>query len=453
MSSSSTILRLEGVGKCHQTFACPQDRFKQFIWPRVDRALGRAPRRYASDFWALRNISFELERGEAVGIIGRNGSGKSTLLQIVTGVLAPTEGTVDSTGRIAALLELGSGFNPEFTGRENIFLNGALLGFNRKEIEERLDDIAGFADIGSFIDQPVKTYSSGMFVRLAFAVQVQLEPDLLVVDEALAVGDALFQKRCYQRLDRFLGDGGALLFVSHDDEVVRTLTSRSLLLMEGQCRSIGPSSEVVLEYRRLLHNEESSYLSWQAVRTEEVGDSGKASAVAPKFCEDKASFGDFDAYVKKVEIFANGDPLIGPVQPDDQICISVSYKFVTAQTRLSFGVRLRNREGVKVYSGGTFSVDLNSAYGNPDYQGVWHRRFEAGEEFVVDMSFRCLLGEGFYEVQAYVCEERMFMPGHQRMLHWKDEAAFFSVSMDRLRRWYGGVCDIQPNYSFRSEAE
>ena len=448
MSSRSVVLTLDDVGKCYQTYANPRDRLKQFILPQAHRLLGLHPKHYAHDFWALRHISLELEKGESVGIVGKNGSGKSTLLQIVTGVLSPTEGRVETRGRIAALLELGSGFNHEFTGRENVFLNGALLGFSQAEIEARFDDIAGFADIGEFIDQPVKTYSSGMFVRLAFAVQVQLEPDILIVDEALAVGDALFQKRCYQRLERFLSNGGTLLFVSHDQEVVRTLTSRSVLLDGGHCRSIGPSSEIVLEYRRRLHEEEVRYASTHKPPPDAPVESADAPAPAPEVVEDKSSFGDFDAYIKRVDVFVNGSPSLGTVHPDDEIRVSVTYHFVKPQTRLSFGIRLRNREGVKVYSGGTFAADLNAAQGNPGYEGVWHKHFEAGEEFVVDMTFRCLLGEGFYEVQAYVCEEEMFMPGYQRMLHWKDEAAFFNVAMDRLKRWYGGVCDIQLNYAF-----
>jgi lipopolysaccharide transport system ATP-binding protein len=448
MSSESIVLSLEDVGKCYQTYINPRDRLKQFVLPRMQRAFGLPVHHYARDFWALRHISFEIEKGEAVGVIGKNGSGKSTLLQIVTGVLKPSEGRVQTQGRIAALLELGSGFNHEFTGRENVYLNGLLLGLSHAEIEARFDDIASFADIGEFIDQPVKTYSSGMFVRLAFAVQVQLEPDILIVDEALAVGDALFQKRCYQRLESFLGKGGTLLLVSHDHEVVRTLTSRSMLLDGGTCRALGPSSEIVLEYRRKLHEEERRYASAHKLTVESEVEFTDVSIPKATLGDDKLSFGDFEAYIKRVDVFVNGRPSLGTIYPDDEIRISVNYHFVKPQTRLSFGIRLRNREGVKVYSGGTFAVDLNAAQGNPSYEGIWHKHFEAGEEFVVDMTFRCLLGEGFYEIQAYVCEEEAFMPGYQRMLHWQDEAAFFSVAMDRLRRWYGGVCDIQLNYTF-----
>ena len=445
--SSNTMISLNDIGKCYQTFAQPGDRLKQFVFPKVRNYLGLPERAYAQDFWAIRNVSFEINRGEAIGIVGKNGSGKSTLLQIITGVLSPTEGTLSVAGRIAALLELGSGFNPEFSGRENVFLNGALLGFSRKEINERFDRIAGFADIGEFIDKPVKTYSSGMFVRLAFAVQIQLEPDILIVDEALAVGDALFQKRCYQRIEKFLSNGGTLLFVSHDQEVVRTLTSRAIFLDGGRCKSIGASSEIILEYRRRLHEEEVAYNNIRPVEVAFVAD-GKVSSVngSEKLLEDRFSFGDFDAYIQEVSLSINDDFTHSSVSPGDRVRVHFICKIMKKLSKLSFGFRIRNREGVKVYSGGSFADDLNSAYENPAHQGIWHQEFNAGDVIKLNMEFECNLGEGFYEIQAYICEEQMFTPGFQRMLHWKDEAAFFTVVMDRLKKWYGGVCDIGVRY-------
>lgn len=448
MSSEPVVMTLDNIGKCFQIYSHPRDRLKQFLLPPARRMIGLQQRSYAREFWALRHISIEIKKGEAIGVVGKNGSGKSTLLQIMTGVLAPTEGEIQTRGRIAALLELGSGFNPEFTGRENVYLNGSLLGFKRSEIEHRFDNIAGFADIGDFIDQPVKTYSSGMFVRLAFAVQVQLDPDILIVDEALAVGDALFQKRCFQRLERFLSDGGTLFFVSHDQEAVRTLTHRAIFLNSGICRSIGPSSEVVLEYRRHLHDEENSYMRRQVLESAEIP-SSEPAPVAPVPSDDRYSFGDFDAHIEKVVLEVNGDSSQSVVYPGDNVVITLSCAFHKDLEHLSFGIRLRNREGVKVYSGGSFADDINISQRNPKHVGVWHRKFKKGDQVDVRMSFELALGEGFYEVQAYICEEQMFMPGFQRMLHWKDEAAFFTVAMDRLKRWYGGICDIKIQYELR----
>ena len=451
MSSEPVMIRIENVGKRYQTYAHPSDRLKQFIVPRIQTALGRTPRQYAHDFWALRHVSLEVRRGEAVGIVGRNGSGKSTLLQLITGILTPTEGVVESQGKVAALLELGSGFNPEFTGRENVFLNAALLGFNRAQVEERFDRIASFADIGDFIDQPVKTYSSGMFVRLAFAVQVQLEPDILIVDEALAVGDALFQKRCYQRIESYLEDGGTLLFVSHDDEAVRTLTSRALLLSNGQVRASGASSEVILEYRRMLHEVEAR-AELHDVERKRAASANAFAAARIAAIDQRFSFGDYDAVIRNVEILVDGQPSTGDVRPDQRVSILVTYAFAQDLTHLSFGFRIRNREGVKIYSGGTFATDLNAVTRDPGYTGTWHRTFAAGSEIAVEMSFNCLLGEGFYEVQVYVCEERTLAPGNQRMIHWMDEAAFFRVIMDRFSRWYGGLFDLAVTYALSEAA-
>ena len=184
-------IRVSNLGKYYQIYDAPRDRLKQFVLSRLQRLIGKQPKQYFREFWALKEVSFEIKKGETVGIIGRNGSGKSTLLQMICGTLFPTNGTVETRGRIAALLELGSGFNPEFTGRENVYLNGAVLGLSKEEIDTRFDAIAAFADIGDFIEQPVKTYSSGMFVRLAFAIQANVDPEILIVDEALAGGKRL----------------------------------------------------------------------------------------------------------------------------------------------------------------------------------------------------------------------------------------------------------------------
>ena len=211
--SSEIAIKVENLSKCYQIYAQPRDRLKQFVLPRLQRIAGKSPKQYFREFWALKDVSFEVKKGETVGIIGRNGSGKSTLLQMICGTLNPTGGTIQTNGRTAALLELGSGFNPEFTGRENVYLNGAVLGLTNDEIDNRFDDIASFADIGDFIEQPVKTYSSGMVVRLAFAVAVNVDPQILVVDEALSVGDELFQRKCYSRIET-IKDKGATIILS-----------------------------------------------------------------------------------------------------------------------------------------------------------------------------------------------------------------------------------------------
>lgn len=256
MSSDNVAISVQNISKCFFTYEKPRDRLKQAIMPRLQRWVGDETTTYGKEFWALRDISFDVKRGETVGIVGRNGSGKSTLLQIICGTLAPTAGSIETQGRIAALLELGSGFNPEFTGRENIYLNGAVLGLTRDEVNERFDAIAGFADIGEFIDQPVKAYSSGMAVRLAFAVQAQVDPDILIVDEALSVGDARFQAKCFERLRQLKDNGTSILLVTHASEQVVTHCSRAILINDSKIELIGESRPVVNRYMDILFGRE-----------------------------------------------------------------------------------------------------------------------------------------------------------------------------------------------------
>jgi len=255
MSSEFSIL-VEGVSKAYRIYRKPSDRLRQAVMPRLRRlvapmlsALGRPAEQppYFSEFWALRALSFEVAKGETVGIIGRNGSGKSTLLQLVCGTLTPTQGNVTVRGRVAALLELGSGFNPEFTGRENVFLNASVLGLTREETVDRLDAILAFADIGEFIDQPVKTYSSGMAMRLAFAVIANVDADVLIIDEALAVGDAYFQQKCFRWLREFQ-TRGTVLFCGHDPGAIVNLCTRAIWLDRGVVRMQGPAKEVTEAY-------------------------------------------------------------------------------------------------------------------------------------------------------------------------------------------------------------
>lgn len=253
--SSNPAIKLENISKMFQLYNQPQDRLKQSIYPRLRRVLGLPPHAYFREFWALRDISFEIEKGETVGIVGRNGSGKSTLLQVICGTLTPTTGTVAVDGRLTALLELGSGFNPEFTGRENVYLSGSILGFSREEMDAWFDDIAAFADIGDFMDQQVKFYSSGMYVRLAFATNIMVQPDIMVIDEALAVGDMKFQVKCMSALRRKQEAGATILFVSHDINTIKTICTRAVYLEGGQLREVGSAVDVANAYFKSMRKE------------------------------------------------------------------------------------------------------------------------------------------------------------------------------------------------------
>lgn len=464
MSSNDIAITVEGVSKRFELYDTPRDQLKQFILPGLRRMAGLSTKQYFREFWALKDISFEVKKGESVGIVGRNGSGKSTLLQIITGTLTPTAGSVSTHGRIAALLELGSGFNPEFTGRENVYLNGALLGFSREQIDDKFDAIAAFADIGSHLDQPVKTYSSGMLVRLAFAVQVQVEPDILIVDEALAVGDALFQKRCFQQIEKLVSNGTTLLFVSHDQESVRTLTNRALLLNKGEVSAWGLSSDVVLAYRRLLHDDESLYFSaaakdilarahagTEATTVRELGSALAAPNESDTASEENAdgallgrfSFGDGGVNIVQVETLNREGTTCSVYYPGDLLRIRIVCEAKASAEKLNVAVRLRNKEGVKIYSWGTLNQDISILASNLERPVFWDRQIHAGERFQVFLECTCNLGVNLYEVQAAVSLEETPDYMSQRMLHWVDEAAFFQVLMKNDEYFFGGVVDLQ----------
>lgn len=464
MSCKTPAIEVREVSKRYEMYATPRDRLKQFFLPRLRRGLGLPQHNYFDEFWALRDISFDVGRGESIGILGRNGSGKSTLLQIITGTLAPTSGSVVTRGRIAALLELGSGFNPDFSGRENVYLNGALLGLSREEIDERFDAIAAFADIGEHLDQPVKTYSSGMLVRLAFAVQVQVSPDILIIDEALAVGDALFQKRCFQRIEKLVSDGTSLLFVSHDQESIRTLTNRCLLLNHGYGVAWGNSSSVVLEYRRLLHADEAAYFT-AVTQAAQARAAMPADAVEPNVAaaaptpsdesprSERLSFGDGGVHVVVVTTHdGEGNPC-SVFYPGQRLVIRVVCESAISIDRLCVAVRLRNKEGVKIYSWGTLNQDIGRRFAASTEPLFWTQPVAPGERFEVEMECACDLGVNLYEIQASVTYEETPDYLSQRQLHWVDEAAFFQVLMRNDEHFFGGVADLRMRARWRQLAQ
>ncbi|MDO5101979.1 MAG: Wzt carbohydrate-binding domain-containing protein [Lautropia sp.] len=312
-------IQVDGLKKCFLLYDQPAHMLKQQIVGRLARLVGRQPPRYFREYWALKGIDFNIRRGEVVGIVGRNGAGKSTLLQILCGTLAPTEGTVEMRGRVAALLELGAGFNPDFTGRENVYLNGAILGISREEIDRRFAEIEAFADIGEFIDRPVKSYSSGMYVRLAFAVSACVDPDILIVDEALAVGDAKFQAKCFRRFEELVARGTTILLVTHSIDQITRHCDRAILLEGGVVHQIGPPKDVANTYLDLMFgvvreddasgevetlvNEDASTLGDVKGNKHEGRESGAASSLADKSSwttEDPVSSPDYSRLAARV---------------------------------------------------------------------------------------------------------------------------------------------------------
>jgi lipopolysaccharide transport system ATP-binding protein len=431
MSSDDIAIRVENVSKRYDLYAKPSDQLKQFLFPRLQRLAGRETRNYFREFWALSDVSMEVKKGESFGIVGRNGSGKSTLLQIITGTLTPTSGTVATQGRVAALLELGSGFNPEFSGRENVYMNGALLGFSEAEIHERFDAIAAFADIGDHLDQPVNTYSSGMVLRLAIAVQTQVDPDILIVDEALAVGDALFQKRCYRQIEKLLDNGCTLLFVSHDQEIVRSLTTRAIFLNEGRVQHYGSSNDVLFSYREFLQQqEEAAFRNLQStLRTD-----------TPKEIRPN-SYGNFDVQILSVKVLGPEGTAQNLLYAGDAMTIAIDCVCNVDLENLNIAFRIRTKEGVKVTTWGTLNEDMPRFVDEPQAT-FWSRKFQRGQRFTVSFSGTCTLAANLYEVQAVAALEYDRYYANQRVLHWLDEAAHFTVVLRNKEYVFDGVFDM-----------
>lgn len=377
MLSKDNALEIIDVSKCYQVFDSPVRRLKQFIVPNIERKLGKVPRVYHEEFWALQDINFNLPKGETLGVVGRNGSGKSTLLQIIAGTLSPTQGKVNIQGRVAALLELGAGFNGDFTGRENVYLNGALLGLTKEEIDNKLDDILSFADIGHFINTPVKTYSSGMMVRLAFAVQAQIDPEVLIVDEALAVGDAKFQAKCFARLRQLKNDGTSILFVSHATEQIITHCDKAILLNDGSIVDNGAPKDIVNKYLDLLFGKSSSANSKRAKeddhletaskiernQIERFNGSQKIEPIEPVVILEENGFekrnnynanefrwGDRAAKILDFSLVQGENIYPFSVSGNENIKLKFLVKFSSTIFRPIFGFAVKTKDGVTIYN-------------------------------------------------------------------------------------------------------
>ncbi|TKC91789.1 ABC transporter ATP-binding protein [Trinickia terrae] len=395
MSCDDIAIRVHQLGKRYQIYETPRDRLKQFVLPRLYKLAGAKPKHYCSDFWALDDVSFEVKKGETVGIIGRNGSGKSTLLQMICGTLSPTHGHVEVNGRVAALLELGAGFNPEFTGRENIFMNGTLLGLSKQEIEARYDDIVAFADVGMFIDQPVKMYSSGMFVRVAFAIAASMDPSILIVDEALAVGDLAFQAKCMVRLRELMDGGTTVLFVSHDMSSVRNICSKVLWLKQGRAVACGDPREVVgayvsemnLDINRITAGHSAEDASNHA--TPEVPEAVPHEAVS--FLDGHTRYGDGRATIVDVIVMNAHGEATELLELHDPYTVRVIVRANADIERPAVGYSLRDFKGNQVVGA------INSNFPHVDMPS-----FEAGKTYCIDISGVNTLTQGGYTVSVGV---------------------------------------------------
>ena len=360
--SSNASIKAENLGKRYEIYATPRDRLKQFVFPRFRRMLSLPQKEYFQEFWALQNVNFEVEQGSTVGILGKNGSGKSTLLQMICGTLTPTVGAVSIRGRVAALLELGSGFNPEFSGRENVFMNAAILGLSQRETSERYSEIVDFADIGDFIEHPVKMYSSGMYVRLAFAIAVSVTPEILVVDEALAVGDAGFQLKCALRMQQLQESGVTILFVSHDTSSIARLCQKVILLDKGKI--ITHTDDVagaIKHYDALTRNIEVGPVSLPGPEDASSKHSSVFHAKLTSYAEELGGISEMRLGSQKAEFLSvemldvNGTEKT-LFEAGDSITIRALIKSTEYFPRVVSGFSLKNRDGVLVWGENTLRL-------------------------------------------------------------------------------------------------
>lgn len=408
-------IRVSNLKKKYQLYAKPIDRLKEAFHP--------TRRKYHHDFYALNDLSFEIKKGQIIGIIGKNGSGKSTLLKILTGVLSPTDGQVEVNGRVAALLELGAGFNPEQTGMENIFLSGILMGYSKAEMEKQLPSVLEFADIGEFIHQPVKMYSSGMFVRLAFAVAINVNPDILIIDEALSVGDIRFQMKCIRKMKEFFDAGKTVLFVGHDLAAINSFCSHCLWINEGKLIKQGAPKEVTDEY--------TSFMAYGMVSlSREASEVRKSEWLKTDGFQ---SFGDREAEIVGLAVTDQAGRILPNLLGGERIHITMR---VESRVRLDepiFGFIVKNRLGAPVFGGNTFVHEVNLEAIDP---GKY--------EFQFSFNFPHL-SNGEYLLTVAIAN------GHQHdhvQKNWIHDCYIFRLSNPKMRYNNGDGLVLEENFTF-----
>ncbi|KQV44864.1 ABC transporter ATP-binding protein [Duganella sp. Root336D2] len=425
--SSEVVITVKNLSKSYHIYEQPRDRLKQFVLPSLQGLVGMTRKRYYRDFWALRDISFEVRRGETIGVLGRNGSGKSTLLQMIAGTLTPSSGQVAIGGKITALLELGAGFNPEFTGRENVFLNAAIFGLQREQIEQKFEEIAAFADIGEFIEQPVKTYSSGMYARLAFAVATALDPEILVVDEILSVGDVFFQARCMRKLDEFRERGGTVFFVTHDTYSVERICTRAIVLDKGQKVFEGGTADAVNVYYK-MSREEPTVAAASVVAGQKDIAAQSAAAIAMPAAEPVPVrrdhvVDDGTAYIEQVYVLnAHGESSLN-YTVGEWLTVKLNVLFSADYDQIDFGVGIRDRSGTLIGGAHTF------------YSGNPVGPVRAGERRLLTARIKAELMPGEYLLIAGIAQ-------HDSLQSYRECYGlydFTAISITGNRKFWGAV--------------
>lgn len=430
---SEIAISLNNVSKCYKRYSRPMDRLKEVLLP------GKS---HAENFWALRDINLEVAQGETLGIIGQNGSGKSTLLQIIAGTLTATTGKVKVNGRVSALLELGSGFNPEFTGRQNVFFNGRLFGLTQEEIETKFNDIAAFAEIGDFIEQPVKTYSSGMFVRLAFAVAASVNPEVLIVDEALAVGDIYFQQKCFERIRELKSLGTTLLFVSHDSTAVYKLCSRALFMESGKLVLDGKPRQVIDLYQaRLLKKRDRHSDKLEIQKLPESNSSSSIKKELPsKNNLAEVVINQAEVSVKFIKLLNESGQEIDSIISENFLQLSIGLLFSDAFEDPHIGFKIRDRTGSVIFETNTFCM------------GQKVGEVTSGTLLEIRFNFNVPLLEGEYTITVGVADSGFGEGQFKQTLVYAHNFTVLKVLKNRDSIVWSGVVNLQPSIFIDKQA-
>ena len=395
---SHSVIKVEQIAKCYRSYKKPFHRLLQSL-----SSSKSSSKQYYDEFWALKGIDLTVHKGETIGIVGKNGSGKSTLLQIIAGILQPTRGKFTTDGRISALLELGAGFNPEFTGMENARLNASIMGLSRDEFHQKLPDIVEFCGLGDFLHRPVKTYSSGMFVRLAFAVAINMNPDILIIDEALAVGDVRFQRKCFRRIEQLKEQGVSILFVTHSTESIISYCDRAIMLDDGELKMTGSPKQVVQAYLEMMFQtdvrEGSSEQTFDAQQYNVDFDPNVDNCLIQRtYNANEHRWGDGRAKICNFEVLQNGAPCTGLVQTGDELIVRMSVLYSQDVEDLIYGITVKTNDGTAIYG-------TNSRLLSKKGEGRVRKAQIAGDLISIEFKLTLSLLAGEYFISLGVAQD------------------------------------------------
>lgn len=417
MSFNNLVISVDNVTKEYKMYKKPMDKILFHLAPSLYKDK-------VNTFRALNNINMKIRKGATVGIVGRNGSGKSTLLQMIAGTLSPTKGDININGRVSALLELGAGFNPEFSGRENVYLNGAILGLSKKEIDEKFDDILEFSEIGEFIERPVKTYSSGMFVRLAFSVAAFVDPDIMIIDEALSVGDEKFQRKCYNYLEELKEKGCTILFVSHSMRVVEQLCDYAFLLDRSHLIAEGEPKEIIDKYHMLLYSQENAH--FQALNKDSIQPITKSVQEQEEKQPVHANEVQKEVFIQEVLMYNDKKEEAYVFETGDLSEIVMTINSSIDVQDILIGLRIKNTQGIEVYGTSTIYQDLKI-------------EFEANQQYKLTFKQKLKLVAGTYHVSVAIAKQ----DGKTDMIYFDKLSDFLLFKIEEMPLTGTGIANLK----------